>query len=52
MDGFAKSEPALNGACCAGPDPYRPIGKFQLIGRIYSRTFSVTAQPDTACPAH
>ena len=27
MDGFSKSEPALSGACSAGPDPYRPIGK-------------------------
>ena len=34
MDGLTKSEPALSRACCAGPDLYRPIGKFQVIGRI------------------
>ena len=27
MDGFSKSDSALSGACCEGPDPYRPIGK-------------------------
>ena len=33
MDGCAKSEPALGGACCTGPDHYRPIGKFQVGNR-------------------
>ena len=40
MDGIAKPEPTLSGACCAGPDPYRPFGKFQVAGRI-----SGTARP-------
>ena len=29
MDGLTKAEHALIGACCAGPDPNHPIGKFQ-----------------------
>ena len=34
MDGFAKSELSLRKACCTGPDPNRPIGKFQVDVRI------------------
>ena len=41
MDGFPKSEPALSRACCAGPDSYLPIGKFQEAG-ISSSFFQKT----------
>ena len=34
MDGMTESEPTLSSACCAGPGPYRLIGKFRVIGRI------------------
>ena len=34
MDGMTESEPTLSSACFAGPGPYRPIGKFRVIGRI------------------
>ena len=34
MDWFPRPEPALSRACCAGPDLYSPIGKFQVAGRI------------------
>ena len=31
MDGLTMAEHALSGACCVGPDPYHPIGKFQAV---------------------
>ena len=34
MDGMTESEPTLSSASCAGPGPYRPIGKFRVIGKI------------------
>ena len=40
-DWFARPEPALSRACCAGPDLYSPIGKFQVTGRIKGRKFNV-----------
>ena len=41
MDGMTESEPTLSSACCEGPGPYRPIGKFRVIGRIWNRKFNV-----------
>ena len=35
MDEFPKSEPVLSITCCAGPDLYSPIGKFQVTGIIW-----------------
>ena len=50
MDGMTESVPTLSSACCAGPGPYRPIGKFRVIGRILNRKFNVPSKPDTARP--
>ena len=34
MGVFVKLDPALSIACCACPDPYRPIAQFLASGRI------------------
>ena len=41
MDGLTKPEPPLSRACCVSPDLYRPIGKFQVVGRIWKPEFNV-----------
>ena len=41
MGGITESEPTLSSVCCSGPGPYRPIGQFQVIVRIYNRKFNV-----------
>ena len=45
MGGFPGPVPTLSEACCAGPDIYRPIGKFRVDGRIF-RVECLT------CPSH
>ena len=41
MDVMTESEPTLSSACCIGPDPYRPIGKFRVIRIIKNRKCNV-----------
>ena len=50
MDGLTRSEPARSVACCAGPDLYRPIGKFRVHGRIYKRKFNVPFRAEHGPP--
>ena len=41
MDGLMESDPPLSRACCVSPDLYCPIGKFQVVGRIWKPEFNV-----------
>ena len=52
MDGFAKGEPALSGACCAGSDSYHPIGRFQVtFARVNTVKSCIFNRAPNACNA-
>ena len=41
VDQMRESEPTLSGSCCTCPGSYRPIGRFQVIGRIKNQKLNV-----------
>ena len=47
---WQESEPTLSSACCAGPGPYRPIGKSGLLGEFRIESLTCASKPDTARP--